>query len=134
MKPRERVLTALNHRQPDRVPVDFSGHRSSGIAAMAYARLRKYLGLKEKPIRVYDPVQQMAIVDEDLLERFGIDMIELGRAFALEDDAWVDWVLPDGTPCQMPAWTKPERAEDGWVFRSKSGRALGRMPEGVWQF
>ena len=134
MKPRERVLAALNHREPDRVPVDFSGHRSSGIAAMAYVRLRKYLGLKAKPVRVYDPIQQMAIVDEDVLERFSIDLIELGRAFALEDDAWVDWVLPDGTPCQMPAWAKPERADEGWVFRSKSGRAIGRMPEGVWQF
>ena len=134
MNPRERVLTALNHREPDRVPVDFSGHRSSGIAAMAYARLRTYLGLKAKPVRVYDPIQQMAIVDDDVLDRFGIDTTELGRAFALGDDAWVDWVLPDGTPCQMPAWTKPERSEKGWVFRSKSGRAIGLMPEGVWQF
>ena len=134
MKSRERVCLALNHQEPDRVPVDFSGHRSSGIAAMAYARLRKYLGLKAKPIRVYDPIQQMAIIDEDLLERFGIDTIELGRAFALGDDAWMDWVLPDGTPCQMPAWTKPERTAEGWVFRSKSGREIGRMPEGVWQF
>lgn len=79
MKSRERVLTAFSHREPDRVPIDFSGHRSSGVAAMAYARLRKYLGLKEKPIRVYDPIQQMAIVDEDVLERFGIDVIELGQ-------------------------------------------------------
>ena len=51
MKPRERVLTALGHREPDRVPVDFSGHRSSGIAAMAYARLRK-LGLRLTPQRM----------------------------------------------------------------------------------
>ena len=134
MTARERILTAFDHRDPDRVPVDFSGHRSSGIAAMAYVKLRKFLGLKEKPIRVYDPIQQMAIVDEDVLDRFGIDVIELGRGFAHENNAWVDWVLPDGTPCQMPAWAKPERAEGGWVFQSKSGRAIGRIPEGVWQF
>ena len=70
MTSRERVLAALNHQEPDRVPIDFSGHRSSGIAAMAYARLRDHLGLPKKPIRVYDPVQQLAIVDEDVLERF----------------------------------------------------------------
>jgi len=134
MKPRERVLAALNHREPDRVPIDLAGHRSSGIQAMAYVKLRKYLGLKEKPIRVYDPIQQLALVDEDVLERFGVDTIELGRGFALEDDAWVDWVLPDGTPCQMPAWAKPERTADGWALRSKSGQPFGRMPEGVWQF
>ena len=67
MTSRERVLAALNHREPDRVPIDFSGHRSSGIMAMAYARLRDFLGLPKKPIRVYDPVQQLAIVDEDVL-------------------------------------------------------------------
>ena len=45
MTSRERVLASLNHQQPDRVPIDLSGHRSSGIAAIAYARLRDHLGL-----------------------------------------------------------------------------------------
>ena len=36
MTSRDRVLAALEHRQPDQTPVDFSGHRSSGIAAIAY--------------------------------------------------------------------------------------------------
>ncbi|HZP02461.1 MAG TPA: uroporphyrinogen decarboxylase family protein [Terriglobia bacterium] len=134
MTPRERVLTSLNHREPDRVPLDFSGHRSSGIAAIAYAKLRKYLGLKERPIRVYDPIQQLAIVDDDVLDLFGVDTIELGRGFAQEDSAWADWVLPDGTPCQMPAWALPERAPGEWVYRSKSGRVIARMPDGALYF
>lgn len=135
MTPRERVLAALNHQEPDRVPIDLSGHRSSGIAAMAYARLREFLGLPRRPIRVYDPVQQLAIVDEDVLQRFQVDTIELGRAFALEDKYWTDWVLPDGTPCLMPVWAKPERDQGDWVLRSKPGRkVIARMPEGVWYF
>lgn len=135
MTSRERVLNALNHRAPDRVPVDLSGHRSSGISAIAYARLRQHLGLPAKPIRVYDPVQQLAIVDEDVLARFQVDTIELGRAFALEDAHWRDWVLPDGTPCQMPAWVAPERDGSQWVIRSKqSGQAIARMPDGALYF
>ena len=123
MTSRERVLAALNHEEPDQVPIDLSGHRSSGIAAMAYARLRNYLGLPKKPIRVYDPVQQLAIVDEDVLQRFQVDTIELGRAFALEDKHWAEWTLPDGTPCLMPAWALPERDHGDWVIRSHaSGR------------
>ncbi len=94
---RELVLAALEHRQTERVPVDFSGHRSSGIAAIAYPKLRKYLGLPPKPIRVYDVIQQLAIVDEDVLDRFGVDTIELGRGFALDDKSWSPWTLPDGT-------------------------------------
>lgn len=134
MTPRQRVLTALNHQQPDRVPLDVGGHRSSGIAAIAYAKLRKALKLPERPIRVYDPVQQLAIVDEDVLDRFGIDTIELGRGFALDDADWADWVLPDGTPCQMPRWAMPERQEGAWVLRSASGRVLAKMPDGALYF
>jgi len=118
MTPRERVLTTLDHREPDRVPIDLSGHRSSGIAATVYPKLRACLGLPEKPVRVYDILQQLAVVDEDVLDRFGVDTIELGRGFALEDDHWADWVLPDGTPCQVPVWTLPERDGDRWVIRS----------------
>jgi len=134
MTPRQRVLTSLQHREPDRVPIDLSGHRSSGIAALAYAKLRQHLGLPEKRIRVYDPVQQLAIVDEDVLEMFGVDTIEMGRGFARGDEDWADWILPDGTPCQMPAWVKPERVADKWVLRSQSGRAIAHMPDGALYF
>ena len=134
MTPRERVLAALNHQQPDRVPLDFAGHRSSGIAAIAYARLRETLELPRKPIRVYDPVQQLAIVDDDVLDRFGVDTLELGRGFALENEHWADWVLPDGTPCQMPRWALPQREPGQWVIYSASGRALAKMPDGALYF
>ncbi|MBU4272391.1 MAG: methyltransferase [Planctomycetes bacterium] len=134
MTPRERVLAALSHRQPDKVPIDFGGHRSSGIAALAYPRLRKALGFEPRPIRVYDPVQQLAIIDDDVLERFQVDTIEMGRGFALENKHWADWTLPDGTPCQMPAWALPERQEKQWVLRSGSGRVLARMPDGAIYF
>jgi uroporphyrinogen decarboxylase len=134
MTPRERILAALNHQQPDRVPVDFSGHRSSGIHAIAYARLRKHLGLSERPIRVYDIIQQMAVVDDDVLELFGVDTIELGRAFAVEDRWWRDWVLPDGSPCKVPSWVTPERESNRWILRSPSGRVLAQMPDGALYF
>jgi uroporphyrinogen decarboxylase len=134
MTSRERVLAALDHRETDRVPVDFSGHRSSGIAAIAYPKLREYLGLPPKPIRVYDVIQQLAIVDEDVLDRFGVDTIELGRGFALEEDSWTPWTLPDGTACFVPAWTPLEREKDRWVIRSQSGRVLAHMPDGALYF
>jgi uroporphyrinogen decarboxylase len=134
MTSRERVLNACAHRQPDRVAIDFSGHPSSGIAAIAYAKLRDYLGLPKRTIRVYDPIQQLAIVDEDVLERFGIDVLDLGRGFALDDSSWADWILPDGTPCKMPTWALPEKAEERWVFRSKNGRVIAHMPEGALYF
>ena len=134
LKARERVLTTLDHREPDRVPIDLSGHRSSGIAATVYPKLRACLGLPEKPVRVYDILQQLAVLDEDVLDRFSVDTIELGRGFALEDNHWADWVLPDGTPCQVPVWTLPERDGDRWVIRSASGRVIAAMPDGALYF
>ncbi len=134
MTGRERILAALNFKPVDRVPLDLSGHRSSGISGIAYARLRKHLRLEPRPIRIYDPIQQLAVVDEDVLQRFGIDTIELGRGFARDPSCWADWILPDGTACQMPAWVLPERREGEWVLRSCSGRVLARMPDGALYF
>lgn len=134
MTSRERVLAALSHRETDRVPIDLSGHRSSGIAAIAYAQLRHHLGLPQRPIRVYDPVQQLAIVDEDVLQLFHVDTIELGRAFALEEEHWHPWTLPDGTPCLIPVWINPVKENGEWVVRSARGNLLARMPEGCLYF
>jgi uroporphyrinogen decarboxylase len=134
MTSREHVLAALNHREPERVPVDLSGHRSSGIAALTYPRLRQFLHLPVKPVRVYDVIQQLAVVDEDVLGRFGVDTIELGRGFALRDDDWRPWVLPDGTECFVPAWTRIEREEGRWIIRSAGGTILAHMPDGALYF
>ncbi len=134
MTSRERVIAALNHRASARVPIDFSGHRSSGIAALAYPKLRRLLGLPPAPIYVYDVVQQLAIVGQDVLDRFGVDTIEMGRGFALRPSDWTDWTLPDGTPCLVPAWTRIEREPQRWVIRSANGKILAQMPEGALYF
>ncbi len=134
MKSRERVRTSLSHKQPDGVAVDFSGHRSSGIAAIAYAKLRKHLGLPERPIRVYDMVQQLAIVDEDVLDLFGIDVVEMGRGFLTEDSDWKDWVLPDGTPCQVPYYINLEKRGEDWYLLTDDGVELGVQKKGVLYF
>jgi uroporphyrinogen decarboxylase len=75
MTSRERVQTALAHQEPDRVPIDLGGTVVSTIALSTYAALRRHLGLAEKPIQTLEIVQQVAIVDEDVLDRFGADVI-----------------------------------------------------------
>jgi uroporphyrinogen decarboxylase len=134
MTSRERVYEAFAHRQPDTVPIDFSGHRSSGIAALTYRGLRSHLGLPARPVRVYDPIQQLAIVDEDVLQRFGADTVEMGRGFSQGDKDWQEWTLPDGSPCLMPSWVKLERRSGEWVMKSPAGTVMGRMPDGALYF
>jgi uroporphyrinogen decarboxylase len=121
---RERVLMAINHRQPDRVPIDLGAHRSSGIMAIAYNKLKKLLGITSGDIYVYDFIQQLAIVEPAVLERFGVDTIELGRGFSLRPEDWHDWVLPDGTPCKIPAYINPVRVGDEWRVYHQDGTLL----------
>ncbi len=121
MNSRERVLAALNHEQPDRVPVDFGAHRSSGINAIAYANLKKAMGIESGDIYVYDMVQQLAIVEEPVLEAFNVDCVEMGRGFMQDDSDWKDWTLPDGTPCKIPAYINIEERDGDSFLVSDSG-------------
>lgn len=121
MTSRERVLTSLNHKEPDRVPLDFNSHHSSGIAVQAYKNLRKFLGLKESPLYMYDVLQQIAIVEEDVLDFFGIDVIQFGSSYSKKEDYWKDHVLHDGTKCKIPKMINIEKNEEGdYVILSSS--------------
>jgi len=73
MLPRERVLTALNHEEPDRVPIDLGSTRVTGICLGAYAGLLRALGLRPRESRVVDRSQGLAGPDEDVLEALGVD-------------------------------------------------------------
>jgi uroporphyrinogen decarboxylase len=74
MNSRERTLLSLNHKEPDRVPVDLGGTVVTGINVKAYRNLRKYLGLPEIEPVIVDIIQQIARVDEDVLEKLGVDV------------------------------------------------------------
>jgi uroporphyrinogen decarboxylase len=131
MTPRERILAAIEHRQPDRVPVDLGATPSSGISAIAYGNLKRHLGICTGQTRVYDVVQQLAQPEDAVLDRFGIDVIDVGRAFNTADSAWQPTTLADGTPAQYPAWFQPERQTDGsFIARMKDGLDIAHMPAG----
>lgn len=134
MTSRERVRTALGHQQPDRVPIDFGGHRSSGIAAIAYAKLKKALGISSGNIYVYDMLQQLAVVEPEVLDAVGADVVELGRGFMLGDTDWKDWALPDGTPCKIPRFIRIEKRGNDSYLLSGDGVDLAIQKEGCLYF
>ncbi len=74
MNSRERVLLALNHREPDRVPFDMGGTVVTGINVKPYQGLRRSLGLPEREPVIVDILQQIARVDDDVLDRLGVDV------------------------------------------------------------
>jgi len=134
MTSRERIIAALNFRPTDRIPVDFGGHRSSGIQAVTYARLKEKLGIKTGNIYVYDMIQQLAIIEEPVLELFNVDTIEMGRGFLSDDKDWKDWVLPDGTPCKIPYFVNVEKKGENWYLLANDGKELGVQKKGCYYF
>ena len=74
MNSRERVLLALNHKEPDRVPFDLGGTVVTGINIKAYTALRQYLGLPYVEPKIVDIFQQIVQVDEDVMQRLGVDV------------------------------------------------------------
>ena len=106
MNSRERVLLSLRHKEPDRIPVDLGGMRSSNIMGVAYNNLKKYLGIKKGETRIYDIAQQLAEPEETILKLLQVDTIDMSRTLppaAPSDIDWESWILPDGSPVKVPS-------------------------------
>ena len=73
MSHRQRLLAALSHKQPDRVPIDFGSTIVTGIGLEPYERLKKALGMKFGKTRVFDQAAQLAQVDEEILNLWDVD-------------------------------------------------------------
>jgi uroporphyrinogen decarboxylase len=93
MTHRERVLAALNHRQPDRVPLDLGATRSTALVVQAYERLNQHLGAQE-PARIFSKWLNIAHPSQAMLARFDIDTRSVGQG---PPDNWQDIVFPDGS-------------------------------------
>ncbi len=138
MNSRERILAAVNHRVADRVPIDFGGTRQSGIAVVAYARLRERLGFRNaRPPRVFDVFQMLAEIEQDVADRFGADCVALNRpavAFGIRNEGWKPFVFPGGLLAEVPAGFNPEPDGEGGLVLKRNGEAIGAMPQGGFYF
>jgi uroporphyrinogen-III decarboxylase len=75
MNSRKNLQKTLNHRQPDRLVVDFGGTAVTGIHCLAVKNLRHHFGLKELPVKVVEPFQMLGEVDDELIEKLGTDLV-----------------------------------------------------------
>ncbi|MHC4620700.1 MAG: uroporphyrinogen decarboxylase family protein [Planctomycetota bacterium] len=110
MNSRERVLCALNHKEPDRVPLDIGGTIVSSITSKAYMNLRRYLGMPKEELRIFDHVQRLPYIDAELIRQLGIDVHSVQASYVSGDD---QKYLDDG---------------DYWAFYDRWGSKM-RMPK-----
>jgi len=137
---RKRVMAAVNQRKPDRTPVDRGGHRSSGVMAIADNKLKQHPGIPTGDIYVCDFVRQLAIVEPELLDRLGVDTVELGRGFALKPERGSRGGSRTGRRANFPPILKGlARATTGastsatapcWRFKRRTAATLDRCTAG----
>lgn len=133
MNHRERVLRTINHEEPDRVPIDIGGMRSTGIHSIAYRELRKYLGLDYDSVKLYDVFQQLGFIDQDVLEYFGADVVPVNRlkpAFGISIDNWKKGELIDGSPALVPAGFNPVKEGDVFKIKDEDDHTIAQRSEG----
>ena len=124
MTSRERIISALNHKQPDKVPVDFGGTSVTGISASIVYKLRKAFKLPEHPVKVIEPYQMLGEIEEDLREKICADcalVLPYTGLFGFRLDGWKPWTLFDGTPVLVPGGFNTTLAPDGGLYQYPEG-------------
>ncbi len=143
MNSREQVLAAINHCQPDQVPLDLGGCATSGMHASSVYLLRQALKLDPPgtPVKVIEPYQMLGEIAPDLMETLGVDVVPLPgprNMFGFRNENWKPWTFFDGTPVLVPEAfnTIPEPNGDILMYPEgdRSIPPSGRMPSGGFYF
>jgi len=138
MIPRERVKRALEHKETDKIPVDFGATVATGINVNIIYRLRQRFGLDAPgtPVKVIEPFQMLGEIDSGLMEIIGTDCVPLygiDNFFGFKNENWKEWKLFDGTPVLVPGLFNTVPGKDGSIYQypqgDKNSMPSGKMPE-----
>lgn len=143
MNSKERILAAINHKQPDKLPVDFGSTDTTGMYVSVVYKLRQYFGLDEPgtPVKVIELMQMTGDISDDLKDIIGVDVSGIpgqGTIFGFDKKDWKEWKLFDGTPVLVPGLFNTEADTEGNVCQypqgDKSCLPGGKMPCGGFYF
>jgi hypothetical protein len=139
MKSKEKLKKSLNHQNAT-IPVDFGGTSVTGIHCSVVKELREYYGLEKRPVKIHEPYQMLGLVETDLMEAMGVDVIGIHPrntmfGFPLED--WKEWKTPWGQEVLVPGQFNTTW-NNGYIYIYPEGDlqvpASGRMPESGYFF
>jgi hypothetical protein len=134
-------LDTLNHKEPERLVVDFGATAVTGIHALVVEQLRNHFGLEKKPVTVHEPYQMLGRVDEDLREAMGVDVTGLygpENMFGHRQEDWKEWRTPWGQLVMVPGAFHTSPDGTGGIFVYPRGDvsvpASARMPGAAYFF
>lgn len=137
MESRKRLQASLNHKNPDRVPVDFDGTAVTGMHVTCVAALREYYGLDKRPVKVHEPYQMLGLVEDDLKEAIGVDTVLVNTRntmFGFPNDNWKEWRLDNGIEVLVSEKFNVSEDEQGNRYIYPCGDTSvppsGKMPKG----
>jgi len=143
MTSRERVHAALDHQEPDRIPLDLGATAVTGMQVSSVYLLRQALGLDTPgtPVKVVEPYQMLGEIAPDLQEALGVDVVGIGgprNMFGFRNEDWKEWRLFDGTPVLVPGAFNTTPEPNGDILMYPEGdmslQPCGRMPKGGFYF
>jgi hypothetical protein len=144
MNPRERIKSALNHKQPDKLPIDFGSGLTTGIHVSTIYKLRQYFGLDKPgtPVKLLEPFMGLGEIKEDLRKILESDVVGLDGSsaifFGFKNENWKEWEYDDGTPVLVPGLFNTEKNEDGSLYQYPLGDKTARpsmiMPKNGFYF
>ena len=136
MTGRERLWAALNHKEPDAVPVDFGGTAVTGMHVDVVIALRDRYGLEKRPVRVHEPYQMLGFIDEDLKLALGIDIEGVYGAetmFGFRNENWKPWRMDNGREVLVSEHFQTTRDRNGdtliYPKGDLSAPPSGRLPK-----
>jgi hypothetical protein len=132
MTSRERVVSALAHREPDRLPMDFGSTAVTGVHVSCIAALRDYFGLEKRLVKAHEPYQMLGILDEDLKQAIGVDVEGVSRPttmFGYNNRDWKPWRMPDGLEVLVSEEFRVTTDTNGDILIHPEGD-LGAPPSG----
>ncbi len=116
---RQRVVAALNHQEPDRVPLELGSGTNTTMTKIAHENLARHLGFANPSERLLDRMQQIVAVDERIMERFDTD---IRPVFLGAPDGWRDEELPNNS--YRDEWGVVRSRPEGSLYYDLTGSPL----------
>jgi len=136
MNSKQRIRAAIDHQQPDKLPMDFGSSFITGIHCSVVEQLRAHYKLEKRPVKICEPYQMLGEVEADLLDAMKLDVQPIfpqRTIFGFPNENWKPWTTPWGQQVLVSEHFNTTTDNAGNVYIYPQGDmdapASGHMPK-----